>query len=79
MPLSRTTGFAASLALLTLAASLPPVAHAAPAKPAGVLSYTVQDIDGRSVPLSRYKGKVLMIVTPPRSAATHPSTPRWRS
>jgi glutathione peroxidase len=31
-------------------------------KPASVLGFTVKDIDGKDVPLSKYRGKVLLIV-----------------
>ena len=31
-------------------------------KPSSVLDFTVNDIDGKPVPLSKYKGKVLLVV-----------------
>jgi glutathione peroxidase len=59
-------------ALATLVLSLGFLASAmdaAPAKPAtenapvtGVLSYTMKNIDGQEVPLSKYRGKVLLLV-----------------
>ena len=67
---------AAGLAVFSLAALLPSEADAAPAKPAGVLSYTVQDIAGKPVPLSRYKGHVLMIVN---TASLCGNTPQYAS
>jgi glutathione peroxidase len=53
--------------LLVAAASLLCVSHAVSAdepakKPASVLAFQVQDIDGKTVNLSQYKGEVLLIV-----------------
>jgi glutathione peroxidase len=53
--------------LLLAAASLLAVAHAVSAeepakKPTSVLGFQVQDIDGKTVDLSKYKGEVLLIV-----------------
>ena len=50
---------AASLAVFASAARSP---AAAPANPKSVLDFTMQDIDGKDVPLSQYKGKVLLIL-----------------
>lgn len=64
--------FAASaIAAFALAAPLsavraddpaPAAAAPAPAHISGPLDFTVKDIDGKEAPLSRYKGKVVMIV-----------------
>jgi glutathione peroxidase len=53
--------------LLVAAASLLCVSHAVSAdepakKPASVLAFQVQDIDGKTANLSKYKGEVLLIV-----------------
>jgi glutathione peroxidase len=53
------------LALAALLATTPWAIVSAQAdakKPTSVLGFTVKDIDGKDVPLSRYQGKVLLIV-----------------
>ena len=61
------------LALLPLTA-VP--TYARPASTKGVLSYTVPDIAGKPVPLSRYVGKVVMIVN---TASLCGNTPQYKS
>ena len=51
-------------------------ALAAPAAPKGVFSYTVPDIAGKPVPLSKYAGKVVMIVN---TASLCGNTPQYKS
>src|SRR4051794_38803828 len=52
--------FLASLLLLAVAATAAPAADAK--KPASVLDFKVQDIDGKPVDLSKFRGDVLLIV-----------------
>lgn len=47
---------------LLVGAALLPQARAETRKVAPALSYTMKDIDGKDVPLSKYQGKVVMIV-----------------
>ena len=55
--------FSATLVLATLMIGMALAVSAdEPKKPSGVLSYQVKDIDGKSVDLSKYKGKVLLLV-----------------
>lgn len=52
-------------------------ASAAPATPpAGPLAYTVKNIDGKDVPLSKYKGQVVLIVN---TASLCGNTPQYAS
>ena len=63
-------------AVLSPAAVLLPAAQAAPASTGSILSYTVKDISGKEVPLSRYAGKVLLIVN---TASLCGNTPQYKS
>jgi glutathione peroxidase len=51
----------AAALLVTIACTMSP-AVADDSKPDSVLGFTMKDIDGNDVPLSRYQGKVLLIV-----------------
>jgi glutathione peroxidase-family protein len=65
---------------LILGASL--ALAAAPEKEKSVQSLyelTVKNLVGKDTALAEYKGKVALVVTPPRSAATPRNTPAWRS
>ncbi len=76
MKLPLFPALAAGLALAAL--TVPAAAQAAPApvKPQTVLDFTVKNIDGKPVPLSRYKGKVLLIVN---TASLCGNTPQYAS
>ena len=65
----------AVLGAMAAACAVLPAAQAAP-KHAGPLNYTVQDIEGKKVPLSRYKGQVVMIVN---TASLCGNTPQYAS
>jgi glutathione peroxidase len=68
-------------ALLLGAVALTAFARAVPAadgdkKPASVLDFTVQDIDGKSVDLAKFKGEVLLIVN---TASQCGYTPQYKN
>lgn len=71
-----TAALAAGLALTALTASTAAPTQAAPAKSQTVLDFIVKDIDGKSVPLSRYKGNVLLLVN---TASLCGNTPQYAS
>ncbi len=52
----------AACAVLALSLTVAADAKDNPPPTTGVLSYTMKDIDGKDVPLAKYKGKVIMIV-----------------
>ncbi|HEY0008218.1 MAG TPA: glutathione peroxidase [Tepidisphaeraceae bacterium] len=61
--IKRTTRRAAALSIAALLATLSTASAEEPAtQPASPLSFVVQDIDGKQVDLSQYKGKVVVIV-----------------
>jgi glutathione peroxidase len=67
MPISRTAGFGLAAGALTFALGLACAARQARADnpKAGVapaLNYTMKDIDGKEIPLSRYQGNVILAV-----------------
>ena len=70
---SRTVGLMVSPLFLILSATMSNAARAVP-QAQGVLSYTVASNDGKNVPLSKYKGEVLMIVN---TASLCGNTPQY--
>ena len=71
---------ATGLAALAVSLVLIPAAMAAPKppapKPPSALNYTVQDIDGKKVALSKYHGQVVLIVN---TASLCGNTPQYAS
>ena len=74
MHISLPVALAALASLATTVATLS-AADAQPSAPTGVLSFTAKDIDGNSVPLSKYKGDVIMIVN---TASLCGNTPQYK-
>ena len=69
------TGFAAIATLVALTSAAVVSAQDATKKPTSVLDFHVKDIDGKDVDLSKYKGKVLLIVN---TASQCGNTPQYK-
>jgi glutathione peroxidase len=76
MHISHLVCGAACVVAAVAIATLAPHGTDAAAKPHGLYSYTVKDIDGKDVPLKSYKGHVLMIVN---TASLCGNTPQYAS